>query len=94
MLFFYVGFGLYSVNVLVGLWARFGGGRFGMFHHILYASVLLGALTAIVCSYHPALLLTLAVLASFPLVSSRSWLHPALAILGAAGYVLALTIPN
>jgi len=86
---FHLGLALYGMNLGVGLAARFGGARFGVWHHVLYALVAASALAAAVLSFHPALLLTLASLALIPLPPARSGWHPALAGMGLVGYVLA-----
>jgi hypothetical protein len=85
-----LGFSLYAANLLVGLVAQVGRVRFGIFHHVLYAIVFAGAIGAAIWEFHPALLLTLAALAAMPKTRPRTPWHPALAVLGALGYVPAL----
>jgi len=87
---FQLGLCLYGVNLCVGLAARFGGARFGVWHHILYALVVTSTLAASVLDFRPGLLLTVIALAAIPRPPARSPWHPALALLGLAGYLLAL----
>lgn len=89
---FQLGFALYGLNLAVGLAARFGGARFGLGHHLLYAAVVLSSLAAAVWAFHPALLLTLVALALIPIPSARSDWHPTLAVLGLAGYLAAALV--
>lgn len=84
---------LYGVNVAVGIAAQTRRMSFGRAHHVLYATVFGSAIAAAVFAFHPALLVTLVALALFPFASPRSKLHPTLALVGAAGYALALTLP-
>ncbi|MCR9161760.1 MAG: hypothetical protein ACE37F_36310 [Nannocystaceae bacterium] len=84
-----LGLALYGLNLGVGVAARFAGARFGLWHHVLYALVATSALLATVLAYHPALLLTVAALATIPMPSARSAWHPTLALLGFSGYLLA-----
>ncbi len=86
---FQLGLALYSVNLLVGLAARFAGARFGAWHHVLYGVVLASTTAAVVLAFHPALLFTLAALAAIPWPSTASGWHPALAVLGLVGYLVA-----
>jgi hypothetical protein len=86
---FQLGLALYGLNLCVGAAARFAGARFGVWHHVLYAAVAGSALLATVLAYHPALLLTVAALAVIPVPSARSGWHPALALVGFSGYLLA-----
>lgn len=88
----YLGLGLYALNLLVGLAAQLGR-RFGVWHHVLYAVVVAGAIAAAWWSFHPALLLTLAALAIMPKTRPGGPLHPGLALVGLAGYVVALALP-
>lgn len=85
----YVGLGLYALNLVVGLAAR-GGLRFGVWHHVLYAVVFVGAITAAIATLRPALLLTLAALAIMPRLRPRTPWHPLVAVTGFGGYVGAL----
>jgi hypothetical protein len=86
-----VGFGLYGFNMVVGLAAQFGW-RFGIWHHVLYFVVFLSTGLAFLVSREPSLVLTLACLALFPKAKPRTWLHPTLAFMGAAGYLLSYVI--
>jgi len=83
-----VGLGTYLVNVAVGLLAQFRRKHFGVWHHVLYAVVFGTAIGATVFAFHPALLLTLGALALFPRARPRTRLHPLLAVVGLAGYLL------
>lgn len=83
----HLGAGLYAGNLAVGLTAQTRGTHFGQLHHWLYAAVFGAAIAAAVFAWHPALLLTLAALAALPSTKPRSAWHPAIAILGAVGYL-------
>ena len=83
---------LYGLNMLVGLAAKLRGMKFGVWHHVLYAVVFAAAIAATVFAWRPALLVTLAALAAMPWVSARTGWHPALAVVGFGGYLLALLI--
>jgi hypothetical protein len=85
----HVGLGLYALNLVVGAAAR-GGLRLGIWHHVLYAVVVAGALAATVVAFHPALLVTLVALAAMPKLHPRTPWHPLVAIIGFLGYVGAL----
>ena len=83
----HLGAGLYAGNLAVGLTAQLRGTHFGKFHHWLYAAVVAAALAVALFAWHPALLLTLAALAALPSTKPRTPWHPAVAIVGALGYV-------
>lgn len=83
----HLGAALYALNLGVGLSARFLPVNFGAFHHALYAVVFAAAIAATIFAFHPALLLTLAALAALPKTKPRERAHPALAGLGALGYL-------
>lgn len=83
-------FSLYLGNVTIGVLARFFGRRFGILHHVAYATVFAAATVALLTEYHPALWITLGALAAFPRARPRSAWHPTLAAIGALGYLLAL----
>ena len=83
-----VGLGTYLVNMVVGLLAQLRHKHFGVWHHVLYAVVFGAAIAATVFAFHPALLVTLVALAVFPKARPRTRLHPTLAVLGLAGYLL------
>ncbi len=85
-----LGLALYGVNLLVGLSARFGGARFGVWHHVLYALVFSSALAVTALDFDPGLLLTLAALALIPIPKTHTLWHPALAAVGLAGYLIAV----
>ncbi len=85
-----LGLALYGVNLLIGLCARFGGARIGVWHHVFYALVSASALAATVLAFHPGLLLTLAALAVIPIPKARTVWHPAIAAVGLAGYLIAV----
>ena len=80
---------MYLINLGVGLCAQRLGASFGAAHHLLYALVFAAALAATAFAFHPALLLTLAALAAMPLTKPGRPAHPALAGVGALGYVAA-----
>ena len=90
----YLAFGLYLINLGVGLAAQFGQMHFGRAHHWLYFVVFLSAIAAAVLRFHPALLLTLAALALMPKSKPRTWQHPTLAVTGLIGYGLTLAFPE
>ena len=85
----HVGAALYAINLAVGVAAQLFHASFGAFHHWLYAIVFAAALAAAVFAFHPALLVTLAALAAMPLTKPGKAPHPAIAMLGACGYLLA-----
>lgn len=87
---FYSAFGLYCLNVLVGIIAQLRFFHFGKAHHVLYFIVFVSAIGATIFSFHPALLLTLAALALMPKSRPWTWKHPICAALGLLGYLLAL----
>ena len=87
---FQLGLCLYGLNLCVGLAARFGGARFGVWHRVLYALVFASTLAATVFDFRPGLLLTVLALAVIPRPPARSGWHPALASVGLLGYLLAL----
>lgn len=86
----WIGFGPYLLNCAVGLAAQVRGTRFGVWHHVLYAVVVVTSLAATWLAFHPALLVTLLALAVFPRARPRTLHHPALAGLGLLGYLVAL----
>jgi hypothetical protein len=90
---FHIGLALYAFNLLVGLAAWHWRIHFGWFHHFLYALVFLSTVAATIFRFHPALLVTVACLAGLPSTRPRSFWHPALAIVGFLGYVLAVLTP-
>lgn len=87
-------FALYLGNAALGLYAQLGRRRFGIWHHLAYATVFAAAIAATIVDFHPALLLTLAVLVVFPKARPRTPWHPGLAALGAVGYLVALFTPS
>ncbi|MFY8001307.1 MAG: hypothetical protein ACOVSW_22130 [Candidatus Kapaibacteriota bacterium] len=89
---FYAAFGLYCVNMLVGVIAHLRLYHFGKAHHVLYFVVFLSAGVATTFAFHPALLLTLLALSLMPKSRPWTWKHPVCAGLGAVGYILALLI--
>jgi|GEM_PF-1068657 len=84
----HLGAALYAINLAVGLAAQLLRARFGVVHHWLFAAVVAAALAAAVFAFHPALLLTLAALATMPFTKPGGKAHPAVAVLGACGYVM------
>ena len=86
------GFSVYVVNCAAGLAAQLGLVRLGVWHHVLYAVVFATTIAPLVFALHPALLLTAAVLALFPRARPRTLSHPALAVLGLVGYLLAFLL--
>lgn len=89
-LFLAVGFGLYVLNLLVGLAAQLRLARFGLWHHGLYLVVFLSAVLALVLTREWWLLLTVACLALFPKARPHTWLHPTLGATGLVGYLLSV----
>jgi hypothetical protein len=83
---FWCAFGLYGVNLLVGVVARLGWYKFGLAHHVLYFIVFVFALAAAALRFHPSLIVTLLALAAMPKSKPHTWKHPALAVAGFAGY--------
>jgi hypothetical protein len=88
-----LGLSVYVVNCAAGLAAQLGRVRLGVWHHVLYAVVFATTVAALIFAFHPALLLTTLVLAVFPRARPRTISHPALAVLGLLGYLLALFLP-
>ncbi|NVB38773.1 hypothetical protein G6O69_13110 [Pseudenhygromyxa sp. WMMC2535] len=80
---------LYALNLGVGVSAQLMRARFGALHHWLYALVFVAAIAATVLCFHWALLATLAALALLPLTKPPALAHPAVATLGACGYLAA-----
>lgn len=87
----HLAFGLYLANLLVGAAAQFTQLHFGLAHHILYFVVFASAVLATLVSFHPALLLTLLMLALMPKSKPGRWTHPAAALLGLTGYLIVFT---
>jgi hypothetical protein len=83
-------FGLYCLNVLVGIIAQLRLYHFGKAHHVLYFIVFATAFAATIVAFHPALLLTLAALATMPKSRPWTWKHPVCAMCGLLGYILSL----
>ncbi len=86
----WVGFGLYLVNIGVGIAAQFGIFRIGKAHHLLYFLVFLSALGAFFAVLHPLQLLTVSALLYMPLTRPPSLRHPIVALLGLFGYLFVL----
>ena len=86
----WIGLAPYLLNCAVGVAAQFLRWHFGVWHHVLYAIVVVSTLATAWLSFHPALLVTLAALAAFPKARPRTLSHPALAVLGLSGYAVAL----
>jgi hypothetical protein len=82
-----LGLAVYLAACGVGLAAAYGRLRFGVWHHRLYALVVATTIAAAVLEFHPALLLTLAVLAAFPRARPNTPYHPGLAAIGLLGYL-------
>lgn len=78
---------LYALNLGVGLSAQIFEAHFGAVHHRLYALVFAAAALAALLCFHWALLVTLACLAAMPLTKPGEPAHPAVAVVGALGYV-------
>lgn len=87
-----VAFGLYLLNIGVGLVAQFAHYHFGVAHHVLYFVVFASALLATATMLHPLLCLTLSALAYMPLAKPGTWVHPTVAVFGLSGYLL--TVPS
>ena len=83
----HVGAALYAINLGVGLSAQVLHTELGALHHWLYALVFAAALAACIFSFHPALLVTLVALALMPTTKPRTLRHPAIASVGALGYL-------
>ena len=80
-----VAFGLYLLNLAVGVAAQLRLARFGVWHHVLYFGVFASAVAALVLAQE-------AWLAYFPRARPRTWLHPALGAVGLVGYLLAVGV--
>jgi hypothetical protein len=83
-------FGLYSVNMLVGVVAQLRWFHFGKAHHVLYFVVFSVALAALASTLNPWLLLTIAALAVLPKSRPGTWWHPICAMVGFLGFGLAM----
>lgn len=81
---------MYLTNSAVGLLARFGGMRFGIWHHLLYGLVFASTVLALVLERRPWLILTVVVLAAFPRARPSTLWHPLLAAIGLCGYLAEL----
>ena len=88
----HLGAALYALNLAVGLSAQVTHANFGAFHHWLYGVVFTGAIAATVLAFHPALPLTILALAAMPLAKPGGAAHPAIAVVGALGYLCAYLI--
>jgi hypothetical protein len=88
--FVVVGFSLYALNLLVGLFAQLRLAHFGIWHHGLYLLVFASALAALIFAREWWLLLTVGCLSVFPKARPRTWLHPTLGVVGLVGYFLAV----
>ncbi|WP_299432032.1 hypothetical protein [uncultured Meiothermus sp.] len=88
--FLAVGYGLYALNVLVGMAAQLRLGQFGIWHHRLYFAVFVSTIAALVFAREGWLLLTVGCLALFPKARPHTWLHPTLGGVGLVGYLLAI----
>ncbi len=82
---------LFAANCALGLAAQFAALHLDWLHHAAYALVFASALACLVFAFHPALALVVLALAAFPRARPRTWQHPALAVIGAFGYVAAWT---
>lgn len=87
---FAAAFGLYLLNLGVGLAAELRLARFGVWHHLLYFAVFASAAAALFFTQEAGLILTVACLAVFPWARPRTWMHPTLGVLGLVGYLLGL----
>jgi hypothetical protein len=87
---FWAAFGLYVVNLGVGVVAQLRLYHFGKAHHLLYFIVFASAFIAAVVRFHPALLVTLLALAVMPKTKPGGWLHPMCAVVGLSGYCWAI----
>jgi hypothetical protein len=85
---YWCAFGLYLLNIVVGIIAQLKLYHFGKAHHILYFIVFASAIFATLVHFHPALLLTLLALFLMPKSRPWTWKHPFCAALGLLGYVL------
>lgn len=87
---FAVGFGLYLLNLGVGLAAQLRLARFGVWHHLLYFAVFVSTAAALFFTREIGLILTVVCLSAFPRARPRTWIHPTLGVLGFVGYLLSL----
>jgi hypothetical protein len=87
---FYAAFGLYCLNLIVGVVAQLRLYHFGKAHHVLYFFVFVGTGVTTILAFHPTLLLTLLALAFMPKSRPRTWKHPVCAGVGLLGYALTL----
>jgi hypothetical protein len=83
----HLGAALYAINLAVGLSAQVFHASFGAVHHWLYGVVFAGAIAATLLVFHPALLVTILALAAMPLTKPGGAAHPAVAVVGALGYL-------
>jgi hypothetical protein len=88
----HLGAALYVINLAVGVSAQVFHAKFGVVHHWLYAVVLAGAIAATVLAFHPALPVTILALVIMPSTKPGGALHPAVAVVGALGYIGAYLI--
>jgi hypothetical protein len=83
-------FGLYVVNLVIGITAQLKLYHFGKVHHYIYFFVVVASIAAMVVHFHPALLLTLISLILMPKSKPWTWKHPACAAVGFLGFLFAL----
>lgn len=88
----HLGAALYAINLAVGLSAQVFHANFGAAHHWLYGVVFAGAIAATLLAFHPALPVTILALAAMPLTKPGGAAHPAIAVVGALGYIGAYLI--
>ncbi len=86
---FGIGFGLYGVNLIIGVLAQTRQMHFGVWHHVLYFIVFWAAALATLFTWNAFLLLTIAALAVMPKSKPGTWRHPLIALIGLCGYLLA-----
>ncbi|MCS6807213.1 MAG: hypothetical protein RML40_00600 [Bacteroidota bacterium] len=86
----YGAFGLYCVNMLVGLIAQARLWHFGSAHHMLYFVVFMSCIITIFVSFRCSLLIVAASLVYMPRSRPWTWKHPSCAFVGFVGYVLAI----
>jgi hypothetical protein len=83
---FWCAFGLYCMNIVVGIIAHLRWFHFGKAHHVLYFIVFVSSGAAAFVAFHPGLVLPVVALALLPKSRPWTWRHPTCAFAGLVGF--------